>query len=253
MLVDYPQGVTNFMVESDNGILLDTYYLQNTESNKCIILCHGNYGNVTNNFDIIKFIYTYASVIVFDYRAYGKSSGHVTNIQGNDLINDTINVWKHVVNRIGINPNNVSFFGHSLGCSVAIGVVTQLSMMYNCACYPDTLILVAPFYSLESMIKFFFDRMNLMGILRHLGSVLSIIGKGEYQSDKWIQYINHNTKIVFVHSINDEMIPYSEGIRLYELAASFHPNVRFIGISGSHNIMGITDEYIYTMAKLFDE
>ena len=66
-----------------------------------------------------------------------------------------------------------------------------------------------------------------------------------------IDFINHYTKLIIAHSPQDEIIPYEQGRNLYEYVATFHPNVQFINISGTHDNLFITDQYIYAISDLY--
>ena len=191
---------------------------------------------------MIKFLYNYASVIVFDYRSYGRSNGNDTNLSIDNLNKDAESIWKYTINEFGINPNDISIVGESIGCTIAIELVANISKMYDSEFYPHSIILNCPIYSLESLLQKY--------KLGFIGKMVSYLTH-EYQSNISIQYINHITKIIIAHSIHDKIIPYTEGYKLYEEVSKVHPKVKFINLTGSHNHLGLTDDYIYTLADLF--
>lgn len=248
-LTESKKYIINNMVQTSDGIMLDTVYVKNPDSNKCIIFFHGNTGNLSMRFDMIKFLYNYASVIIFDYRAFGKSGGSHSNLSSNGLQLDAESIWNYAINILNIEPKNISFFGESLGCSVAILLASNLSKKMDSKYYPDSLILNAPFYSLASMIELMFTQVNI----GFIGKVLSYIVADEYKSSEWIKYINHKTKIIIAHSPRDEIVPYQEGWNLFNCIADTHRNSKFINITGTHNNSGLTDNYIYALADLFND
>jgi hypothetical protein len=99
------------------------------------------------------------------------------------------------------------------------------------------------------MIESMFEKLNIP----IMGSLISLLMGNEYQSDEWIQYINYNTKILISHSPGDEIIPYKEGKKLFDLISKTHHQVKFINIAGTHNNLGLTDNYIYSLSDLFYE
>lgn len=248
-LAESKNNITNIFIKTSDGELIDTIYIKNPDTKKCIIYFHGNAGNIAMRFDMIKFLYNFASVVIFDYRSYGRSSGNKNNLSLKLLQRDAIAVWNYCINNLNIEPNNISFFGESLGCSVAISIAEDLSKRMDSYYYPHSLICNSPFYSLESMIKYNLNKINVGFITK----ILVLISGNEYRSDEMIKFINHRTKIIIAHSPRDEVIPYNEGWRLYKSISQNHPNSQFINITGTHNNFGLTDQYIYALADVFND
>lgn len=243
-----PDHVFNTKVKTPDNVYLDTIGVCNPNSNKYIIFFHGNSGNISMRFDMIKFLHNYASVIIFDYRSFGRSTGDVTSLSADLLFTDAGAIWNFVTSELKIAPNNISLFGESLGCSIAIHLASKLSETMDNKLYPHSLILNAPFFSLSSMIESSFGKFNL-GLL---GKVVAYFIGSEYNSDKFIQLVNHKTKIIIAHSPRDEVVPYAQGMALYQSISEFRSDVNFVNISGTHNNLGLTDTYIYMLADLFD-
>ena len=247
-LTESKKYVKNFTVITRDNIPLDTVYVENPDATKCIIYFHGNAGNLSMRFDMIKFLYNYCSVVIFDYRSYGKSGGNNNNLSCDGLQKDADAIWDFVTKNLGYSAHSTSLFGESLGCSIAIYLVSKLSKTMDCSNYPHSLILNAPFYSLSSMIEFTFDKLKA----GFMGKFCSVVVGREYQSDQWITYVNHRTKIIIAHSPRDEVVPYKEGMKLYNLLAQTHTHVKFISVTGTHNNLGLTDNYIYALAQIYE-
>lgn len=246
LLTESKNFVKNYFIKTADGVLLDTIYIKNPDTLKCIIFFHGNGGNISMRFDMIKFLYNFASVVVFDYRSYGKSTSESSNLSSHGLYQDAEAIWNFVTDELNYTADNISLFGESLGCSVAIYLAAQLSKTMDSQKYPHSLILNAPFSSLSSMIELTFDKIHI----NYIGKIIGLIIGREYESDKWISFVNHKTKIIIAHSPRDEIIPYKEGQTLYVSIAGTHLNSKFIDIAGTHNNLGLTDDYIYTLADL---
>lgn len=241
--------VQNYLVETDDNIMLDTVYIKNMETTKSIIFFHGNSGNLSMRFDMIKFLYNYASIIIFDYRSFGRSTGNSFNLSSKILKNDAKTIWNFAISNLGILPKNISLFGESLGCSIAIHLASILSKKMDEQYYPHSLVLNSPFYSLGSMIEYMFSKINIGSV----GKLLSLFIGNEYQSNEWIKFINQQTKIIIAHSPRDEIIPYREGQNLFNSIMRTHPNAKFVNITGTHNNLGLTDNYIYALADIFND
>lgn len=246
-LAESDDHVINTFVKTSDNISLDTLYLKNSDSDICVIFFHGNAGNLAMRYDMIKFIYNFASVLVFDYRSYGKSDGSLLFISDNNLQLDGDTIWAYATTTLKYPPNKISLFGESLGCSIVLSLGAKLSKTLNPILYPHSIVLNAPFYSLESMIRVVFDKLRI----GFIGYVLSTLYGTEYKSDTQIQYINHITKIIIAHSPRDEIVPYKESQKLYQLIVGTHPKTKFVNISGTHNNLYLTDTYIYALSDLY--
>jgi fermentation-respiration switch protein FrsA (DUF1100 family) len=240
--------ITKGIITPD-GFTLDTVFVKNPDSDKCIIFFHGNAGNISMRYDMVKFLYNYCSVLIFDYRSYGRSTSSTTPISSAGLKIDAHTIWSYATTQLKINPNNLSFVGESLGCAVAIDLASDLSRTHDQTKYPHSLILNSPFYSLTSMIEVIFDKVNIS----YLGTLLAYVVGREYQSNELIQYLNHYTKILIAHSPRDEIVPYIEGKKLFKLLIKTHPHAKFVNVTGTHNNLGLTDNYIYSVADLFND
>lgn len=232
-----------------DNIVLDAVSIKNPDTDKYIIFFHGNSGNLCMRFDMIKFLYNYASVLIFDYRSFGRSTGDNSNLSSRALMIDAQTVWDFVLEHFNTSANKISLVGESLGCSVAIGLASNLSKTMDSTNYPHSLVLNAPFYSLGSMIEHLFNKFNG----GFIGKVMAGVLGREYESGSWIKYINHQTKIIIAHSLRDEIVPYQEGWKLYTEVSDTHPRIQFVNINGTHNNTVLTDQYIYALADLYDQ
>jgi len=247
-LVDSNDLVSNIYVKSSNNIVLDTCFIQNKFSDMCIIFFHGEKGNLSMRFDMIKFLYGFGSVLIFDYRTYGKSTGNVIDLSALGLLDDANAIWDYVRNTLGYQSNKISLFGESLGCSVAIELASKLSKTLNNQYYPHSIILTSPVCSLASLLKSKFKNFNL----DFLNLIIPYI-ETEYNTIDAIKYINYSIKIIIAHSQDNDYIPYSEGKTLYDSISNNHPNVKFIDIMGKNDGIGLTDDYIYSVSDILQD
>jgi acetyl esterase/lipase len=241
--------ISNFTVQTMDNILLDTIYIKNPDTDRCIIYFQGRGGNITMRYNMIKFLYNYASVIIFDYRSYGKSTGNRFTLSLKKLMIDARAIWNFALKNINIQPKQITLFGESLGCSIAIYLAAELCQKMDYQCCPHSVILNSPFYNLGSLIEIYYDKIKM----KIIGKILSLLYGKEYLSNEMIKYIGPDVKIIIAHSTNDEIIPYSEGLRLYYEIYKTHTNSKFISTSGTHKNMELTDNYIYQLAELFED
>lgn len=241
------ENVKQFKIKTKDNLILDAVYLKNPDKEKCIIFFHGNAGNLSMRYDMIKFLFNYASVLAFDYRSFGLSDGSSIDLSADKLLIDAETIWNYTKG-LGYTANDISLVGESLGCAIVIIFTAILSGTMEKENYPHSIILNAPFYSLKSMIENMFTKIGIPFI----GKFFSNIFGNEYNSAEYIKYINHQTKIIIAHSPRDEVIPYKEGLNLFNTVSEDHPFAQFINLSGTHNNFGTTDNYIYALSDLLE-
>jgi hypothetical protein len=239
-------NIVKKMVKTPDDFFLDTIYLKNNESKKCIIYFHGNAGNISMRFEMVKFLYNYSSVIIFDYRSYGMSSGYKYDLSEYKMTIDAETIWNYAI-ELGFHPNQIGLYGESLGCAVITNLARELSNTFDNQKYPYAIVLTSPFYSLESMIERMLSRIDINGC----GRIISILLGQEYMSAYNLRFINYDTKIIIAHSRRDEVVPYIEGLNLHQSISTNHPFSKFYTLSGTHNNLGLTDDFIYALADLF--
>ena len=101
------------------------------------------------------------------------------------------------MNRPGIDPSKIVYFGRSLGSAVAVELATEKP--------PAGLILVSPFSSVSDMARVAFPFLPLNRLL-----------KGRYDSVPRIRQIQ--TPLLIIHGALDEMVPVVQGRALFEAA-----------------------------------
>ena len=131
------------------------------------------------------------SVLMVDYRGFGKSTGKRTQKAiKRDL--------QEVYNRIkDLTPEgNIVLYGRSLGS----GFAAKLASTNN----PKMLILDAPYYSLTKVTTRFMPFMPL-----------SVLMKYPLPTYKWLKYVR--CPIHIIHGTNDQLIPYKTSVKLSKI------------------------------------
>ncbi len=172
---------------------------------------HGNGGNVGTRVGQLERAHHVLGVhqFIFDYRGYGRSEAKPTE-RGTYL--DARAALNYLKQRPGIDPERIVYFGHSLGAAVAV----ELAESHP----PCGMALIAPFSSARDMAKFTLS-IPLAGWLV----------RGHYNSVKRIPKVR--TPLLVLHGELDEMVPHSQGMKLYQ--AANRPK-RFVTLHGaSHN------------------
>lgn len=106
-----------------------------------LLWCHGNAGNISNRLHNLQDLYRRGlSVLLFDYRGYGKSLGTPTE---SGIYQDAMAAYDFLVRQRGVSPERLVLFGRSLGAAVAGEVATRRAAA--------GLILESAFPSMQSM------------------------------------------------------------------------------------------------------
>jgi uncharacterized protein len=106
---------------------------------------HGNSGNLKKWFvELDAFRQANFDVVMFDYRGFGKSSGHIESEQ--QLHADVKAVWQHFEPMY--RGRRVVISGQSLGTGLAAGLAAQLCTDGHA---PDLTLLVSPYSSMQAL------------------------------------------------------------------------------------------------------
>ena len=183
-----------------------------------VIFLHGNAGNIGDRLEkILMFQKMGCSVFIFDYRGYGNSEGRPTE-QG--MYEDAQAAYDAVVARPDIPRDKVIVYGASLGGAAAVELANRREVA--------ALILDSTFTSAADMGKRMFPFIPSFFLKIKLDAVQQI------QSCRMPK--------LFIHSTEDETVPFALGQKLFESA----PGPKdFLKITGGHNNGHIVSERTY--------
>lgn len=208
-----------FFVTSD-GVRLHGWFVSAPGSKRVVLFFHGNAGNVSHRVESIRVFHDLGlSVFIFDYRGYGRSEGRVSET---GTYADSRAAYRYLIDEEGVSPENVLFFGRSLGGSVAI----ELALDH----VPRALIVESCFPALADVGERAYRFLPVRLMLRI-----------RYDSADRIARLTC-PKLV-IHSRDDEIVPFDLGRRLFELAAE--PK-EFLEIRGDHNAGFLDSGRVYT-------
>ena len=110
--------------ESDDAVRLHGWYLPHAQPRAELLLVHGNAGNLSHRGPIAKYLHDRfkVSVLVFDYRGYGRSEG-IPTFEG--LVRDARAARNELARLAKIPPERVVLLGESLGGAIAVQVAAE--------------------------------------------------------------------------------------------------------------------------------
>jgi fermentation-respiration switch protein FrsA (DUF1100 family) len=212
----YPQGYWDLQSQlgafdvwltTADQVKIHAWWVPSPGAKWAALYLHGNGGNLTHRFDHLQEIRAAgSSVLIIDYRGYGKSGGRPTE---KGLYRDAEAAYRYLVD-VGHGAGNIVLHGESLGGAVAVDLATR----YKCA----GVVLEAPFTSVREVAA---------GVLPLLGPLIA----WGFESKRKIPLVR--APILIIHGTRDEVIPFELGKALFDAA---HEPKSFWELDGSgHN------------------
>jgi hypothetical protein len=180
------------------------------DANPVILWAHGNGGNLTGRApDAQVLADAGVSVLVFDYRGYGRSEGAPSEA---GIYLDAEAAYGYLTKERAIDPRRIVLMGRSIGAAPAARLATRV---------PHAgLILVSPPPSAKRMARAMFG-----------GLPVDLLGNSRFPVVEWVA--QRQTPLLVVHGERDEVIPFAFGREVYEAAA---PPKSFVALPGAgHN------------------
>jgi uncharacterized protein len=232
----YPEGfwdlqrqlhASDVWLQTSDGVRLHGWFVAREGAPWATLYLHGNAGNITHRLSHIQEIVgAGSSILILDYRGYGKSGGRPTE---KGLYLDSDAAYAHLLG-MGYRATQIIVHGESLGTAVAIDLASRQA----CA----ALILEAPFTSASDV----------------AGTVLPILGPllvRSYNSMPKIRQIR--APKLFMQGDHDEIIPPRLAQALYVAAPD--PKSFWVVEGAGHNDIVETagPQYRQKLEKFYEE
>ena len=191
-----PHGLSNQDVwfQSSDGTKLHGWWIRAEGASFTFLAFHGNAGNIADRSEVYKFLKGIpVNVLAVEYRGYGKSEG-VPSEEG--LYVDADSAFDYLVNSRGISAREIISYGQSLGTSVAAHLAAKRSV--------GGVVLEAPFPTAATVARrklWFFPG-------------LPLLIWDQFDTEKSLQ--NSRAPVLVVHCVDDPVIPFALGKRVYD-------------------------------------
>jgi fermentation-respiration switch protein FrsA (DUF1100 family) len=196
-------------LKTEDGVELSGWFIPAEGQRGTVLFCHGNAGNISHRLESIRIFNDLGlSVLIFDYRGFGKSEGSISE-EGTYL--DAEAAWKYLVDDRHIDASRIILFGRSIGGAVAAHLGTDH--------HAAALILESTFTSMTDLGVQIYPYLPIRILLRY-----------NYDTSAYLKQIG--IPLLIIHSPDDEIIPFSHAKALYETADKPKELLR---ISGDHN------------------
>ncbi len=192
-----------------DGITLHGWWVPARNPHGTVLMMHGNAGNISHRLGYLTMFNRLGySVLLFDYRGYGKSGG---NPDEEGTYRDAEAAWQHLTEARKLAPRDIVMLGESLGG----GVATWLALKYP----PRALVLASTFTSVPDLGAQVYPWLPVRLLARMHYDNLARIGKID-------------APVLIAHSRDDDIIPFAHGEALF--AAARDPKQMLV-LAGGHN------------------
>lgn len=228
-----PRGsVEEHWIETRDGERLHAWYCRAEEPRASALFCHGNTGNLTVSADIIPHLLSVGlSVLFFDYRGYGKSSGRAT-VRG--VLRDA---REAAAFHDGLRPATLPsiLYGYSLGGAIAAQLVRKHPF--------DALILQSTFTSLPRLTR-----------LLHPGLPLHLLAGRIFDTIAVVRKLK--VPLLIMHGTADETVPCAMAHEIYAACTTEKRLVRIEGgmhrdlyVRDASKLAGAIDAFVGTLSS----
>ncbi|MBF0523027.1 MAG: alpha/beta hydrolase [Candidatus Omnitrophica bacterium] len=194
--------------KTQDGLTLNGWFIKFSSTAPTVIFFHGNAGNISHRIEKISLLRNVrVNIFLIDYRGYGNSQGRPSE---KGVYEDAAAAYDYLLTRNDIDLHKLMAYGESLGGAVAIDLATRRNL--------SGLIVDSSFTNAADMAKMVVPAIPGFLIRTKMDS-LSKVGK-------------INIPKLFIHSKEDEIVPFVYGRRLFE--AAVEPK-QFLETRGDHN------------------
>jgi fermentation-respiration switch protein FrsA (DUF1100 family) len=182
---------------AEDGVRLHAWYLPHRDSRAALLHIHGNAGNLSHRAGIASLLHQRcgASVMIFDYRGYGRSEGTPTIL---GLLRDARAARAHLADHERVEEKKVVLLGESLGGAIAVDLAATDGAR--------GLILESTFSSLRDVAGVHYPEL-----------LVSVLVADKLNSAARIA--DYHGPLLQVHGDADQTIPLESGRRLFAAAS----------------------------------
>ncbi|MGK7932183.1 MAG: alpha/beta hydrolase [Microcystaceae cyanobacterium] len=201
---------------------LHGWWIEGEQGNQEVLLyLHGNGGNISSNLAPVQRFHELGfSVLMIDYRGYGRSDG--TFPSESQMYKDSQVAWDYLVQRKGIKPENIFIFGHSIGGAIALDLAVRKP---NAA----GVIVQSSFTSLQKTI----EKRSLYRLFP-----IPLILTQRFDSLGKLPLLQ--VPLMIIHGTEDSTVPSSMSQILYD-RATVPKQLYFVPLAGHNNVSSVGD------------
>jgi hypothetical protein len=207
--------------QAQDGTKLHGWYCPVEEARAVVLFAHGNAGNLSHRSWLAEYMQERlgVSVMMFDYRGYGRSQGTPT---AKGILQDGRAACAALAEQAGVEESDLVLMGRSLGGAVVTPLAAETGAR--------GLILQSTFSSVKDVAAFHYPKLSWLVPANKLNSA-SLIPKYE-------------GPVLQSHGNADRVVPYTSGKKLFEAA---NEPKQWVTIPGGDHNDAQTPEYYKTL------
>ncbi|AFY76393.1 alpha/beta superfamily hydrolase [Pleurocapsa sp. PCC 7327] len=197
-----------------------------------LLYLHGNGGNISANLGHARRFHQLGfSVLLIDYRGYGRSKGKFPTEA--EVYRDAQAAWDYLVRQRQINPRDIFIYGHSLGGAIAIDLAVRRPQAAG-------LIVENTFTSMG-------EQLARQGVFK-LFPVKWLLSQ-RFDSLSKLKLLR--VPLLLIHGARDRTVPAQMGQNLYE-AASVPKQLLLVPHAGHNNVAAVSEEeYLRAVSEFY--
>ena len=208
-------------IDRADGAEQFAWVMENPDARAWVLFLHGNSATIASRVNIARYGELRAlglNVLAPEYRGFAGLPGVPTE-QGVNA--DARAAFEYLKRTLHVPPARVVIYGWSLGSAVAVDLATNVD--------EAAVILEGAPASLVAI-----------GVRRYPMLPIRLVMRNPFESIVKVDRVH--SPMLFLHSPEDEIVPYEEGRRLYDAAA---PPKRFVDVRGGHIDANEVDKAVF--------
>jgi alpha-beta hydrolase superfamily lysophospholipase len=187
----------NLPVSNEKNLSIVQFTIPDPVCKGVVLYFHGNRKNIERYASYaINFTKNNYEVWMMDYPGFGKTTGKLTE---QTIYDDAALLYQMA--RARFSKDSIIIYGKSLGT----GVASQLASVKDC----KRLILETPYYSIEALMD-------------HYAFIYPVSWMAKYHFPNYTYFKKLETPVTLFHGTRDEVIPYSQSLKLVKENAGVH-------------------------------
>ncbi|MEO0456083.1 MAG: alpha/beta hydrolase [Cyanobacteria bacterium P01_A01_bin.114] len=212
---------------------LHGWWLPSSASSRVLLYLHGNGENIAANLNHAhRYQQMGFSVLLFDYRGYGRSDGPFPSEQR--VYEDAAVAWQYLTTQRQVAPSDIWIYGHSLGGAIAVDLAVK---------HPEAAGLVV-----ESSLSSMHQAVNATG--QYDWIPVNLILTQRFNSVAKLSSLQ--MPVLFIHGLEDDILP-SDMSQLLYAAAPTPKTLWLVPGAGHNNVAEVAGEEYFRQVEAFFE
>ncbi len=213
---------------------LNAWWIPAKSSNKDVLLyLHGKGGNISANLNQAEYFHNLGfSVLLIDYRGYGRSEGKFPSEA--EVYRDAQAAWDYLTQKRQINPRQIFFFFHSLGGAIALDLAVRQPR--------------AAGVIIESSFTSMLDAVNSQK-LYHIFPINWLLTQ---RFDSLAKLRLLKIPVLYIHGKKDSLIPYHMSHTLYKNTQGVK-RLLLVANAEHHNVARVNPQKYFQATANFSE